>query len=191
MSLDWGRFDAVAEVLALQGFNAIPLPPGAKGAAGSGVLFRHLNKPTSRRVSPHDRAKWESTFRRKGFDGPVGAYLLPSSNPSWAYAVVDVDDPAMDAKALEVFGDSPLRVSRGGRVRHRYFRTDNPRAAHLIGAFGRRSVDIIATTGVVLPGSVHADGDQYTLSIPIYVRISINSHGVSGWTLSRFKLHGK
>jgi hypothetical protein len=97
----------------------------------------------------------------------VGAYLLPSSNPSWAYAIVDVDDPAMDGRAVELFGDSPLRVSRGGRVRHRYFRTKNPRAAHLIGAFGKRSVDIISTTGVVLPGSVHADGGTYSLSIPL------------------------
>ena len=166
MSLSWDRFDAVAEPLALQGFNTIPLPPEAKGCAGSGILFRHLNKRDSRRVTSLDRAQWETTFRRKGFEGPVGAYLLPSSNPSWAYAIVDVDDPAMDGRAVELFGDSPLRVSRGGRVRHRYFRTQNPRAAHLIGAFGKRSVDIIATTGVVLPGSVHADGDPYELSVP-------------------------
>ncbi len=166
MSLSWDRFDAVAEPLALQGFNVIPLPPGAKGAAGSGILFRHLNKRDSRRVPSLDRSQWETTFRRKGFEGPVGAYLLPSSNPSWAYAIVDVDDPAMDGRAVELFGDSPLRVSRGGRVRHRYYRTKNPRAAHLIGAFGKRSVDIISTTGVVLPGSVHADGGTYSLSIP-------------------------
>jgi hypothetical protein len=166
MTLTWDRFDAVAEPLALQGFNVIPLPPGAKGLAGSGVVFAHLNKRDSRRVTSLDRERWEVTLRRKGFDGPVGAYLLPSSNPSWSYAIVDVDDPDLDGRAVELFGDSPLRVSRGGRVRHRYYRTKNPRAAHLIGAFGKRSVDIIATTGVVLPGSVHADGDAYELSIP-------------------------
>lgn len=170
--LDWSAFDEVAEVLALQGFNVIPLPPLAKGAGGSGVLFSHLNKPDSRRVSPLDRAKWESVFRRKGFGGPgregkVGAYLLPASNPGWAYAVVDVDDPECDARALEDFGPTPLYVTRSGRVRHRYYRTDNPRAAHLLGAYGRHTVDIIATTGVVLPGSEHEDGGTYTLSIPM------------------------
>jgi hypothetical protein len=168
-SLDWATFDTVAEALALQGFNVIPLPPGAKGAAGSGVLFRHLNKPDSRRVTPDDRALWARIFRRKGFTGSVGAYILPASGHHWVYVIVDVDDPAFDAVAVETFGDSPLYVSRNGRIRHRYFRmkVGNPRAGHLMGAFGKSTVDVITTTGVVLPGSIHADGHVYDLSIPI------------------------
>jgi hypothetical protein len=164
--LDWTAFDEVSRAFGLLGFNVIPLPPNSKGAQGSGITFRHLNKPGSRRTTPFDRKKWAHTFERKGFTGIVGAYLLPASGQSFGLAIVDVDDPEFDARAVETFGDSPVFVSRGGRVRHRYFRTDNPRRAHLIGAFGKHSVDIISTTGVVLPGSIHADGEAYALNIP-------------------------
>jgi len=163
MPLDWQAFDVASEIFGLAGFNVIPLPPQAKGLAGSGVLFKHLNKPDSRRVTADDRAKWRRTFERKGFDGVVGAYLLPASGQHYAMAIVDVDDEAFDARAVEVFGDSPVYVTRSGRVRHRYFKTKHPKRAHLMGAFGKRTVDLIATTGVVLPGSVHADGGTYTM----------------------------
>jgi hypothetical protein len=165
--LDWTRFDRISECLALQGFNVIPLPPGAKGAGGSGVLYKHLNKPHSRRVTDADRQQWRETFERKGFTGIVGAYLLPNSGERWHLAIVDVDDPEYLERAQSDFGPTRISVSRGERRRHLYYRTRDPRACHLIGAYGKGTVDIIATTGVVLPGSVHADGDTYELSIPI------------------------
>ena len=168
MSLDWSAFDEVAEALAVQGFNVIPLPPKSKGAGGSGITFKHLNKADSRRVTHKDREFWRRKFQRKGFRGTVGAYILPASGSPWSYAIVDVDDPEFEGKALETFGHSPLFVSRSGRVRHYYFRTDRPKEAHFLRAWGPKSVDIISTTGTVLPGSVHEDGGTYSLSIPIH-----------------------
>ena len=169
MSLNWQPFDALRAVLAAQGFNVIPLPPRSKGAAGSGVGFKRFNKPRSKRTGPGDRRYWERAFDERDFSGVVNSYLLTASGFEWCYVVVDVDDPAFDARAVEVFGDSPLFVSRSGRVRHRYFRvrTEDYRSAHLMGAFGPRSVDVIVSTGVVAPGSVHEDGEVYTLSIPL------------------------
>ncbi len=164
---DWTRFDRTAETLALQGFNVIPLPEGAKGAGGSGITFRHLNKPDSRRVTRDDRQQWRRKFSQKGFEGTVGAYILPASGQHFAYAIVDIDDPEFDQQALETFGESPLFVSRSGRVRHRYYRTSDPRRAHALGIWGKRTVDVISTTGVVLPASVHQDGNAYELSIPL------------------------
>jgi hypothetical protein len=46
MSLDWSKFEEAREAFAALGFNVIPLPPGSKGAQGSGVRFAHLNKQT-------------------------------------------------------------------------------------------------------------------------------------------------
>lgn len=167
MRLDWQPFELVAETLALQGFNVIPLPPQAKGAGGSGVTFRHLNKADSRRVTADDLSLWKSIYDRKGFEGTVGSYILPASGQTFSYAVVDVDDHDLDELAVEFFGDSPLHVSRNGLVKHRYFITTDPRGSHLMAAFGKRTVDVISTTGAVLPGSVHADGYPYELSIPM------------------------
>lgn len=167
MRLDWSRFDRIAETLALQGFNIIPLPPQSKGAGGSGVTFRHLNKSDSRRITAQDHALWRTIYARKGFEGVAGSYLLPASGQTFFYAIVDVDDHDLDDLAVEFFGDSPLYVSRNGKIKHRYFRTTDPKAAHLMGAFGKRTIDVISSTGVVLPGSVHADGYTYELSIPI------------------------
>lgn len=167
MRLDWAPFELVAETLALQGFNVIPLPPRAKGAGGSGVTFRHLNKHDSRRVTAQDLSLWKSIYDRKGFKGVVGAYILPSSGQRFHFAIVDVDDHDLDDLAVEFFGDSPLHVSRNGKIKHRYFITTDPRGSHLMSAFGKRTVDVISTTGAVLPGSVHEDGYTYELSIPI------------------------
>jgi hypothetical protein len=168
MALDWSRFEEALEAFSALGFNVIPLPPGSKGAQGSGVTFAHLNKSTSRRVTARDVDKWRDLFERRRFDGVVGAYLLPASSSGWTFAIVDVDDPDLDARAVELFGDSPLQTLRGGRVRHRFFRLDRPPSeAHLIGALGHSTIDIIASTGVVLPGSVHPSGETYTSSVPL------------------------
>lgn len=165
--LDWSRYEAVSRVLALQGYNVIPLPPQAKGLGGSGVTFKHLNKPDSRRITDNDRREWKRTFARKGFTGMVGAYLLPHSGERRHYVIVDVDDPEYFEIVRRDFGVSPLHVERGGRVRHCYYHTKSPRRAHMLGAYGNGTVDVIATTGVVLPGSIHADGHAYELSIPV------------------------
>jgi hypothetical protein len=168
MSLDWSKFEEAREAFAALGFNVIPLPPGSKGAQGSGVRFAHLNKRTSRRITDRDVESWRRLFERRKFEGIVGAYLLPASSSGWTFAIVDVDDPELDARAVEIFGDSPLRTLRAGRVKHRFFRIDRPPSeAHLIGALGPRSIDVIASTGVVLPGSIHPSGEAYESSVPI------------------------
>lgn len=161
--LDWTRYEATADAFALLGFNVIPLPPGAKGCAGSGVTFKHLNKPNSRRITDEDRRQWKRTFKRKAFAGIVGAYLLPNSGERWHIAVVDIDDPAYADRVARDFPNSQACVERSGRLRHIYYRTSEPRRAHFIGIYGKGTVDVISTTGVVLPGSVHADGGTYTL----------------------------
>lgn len=167
--LDWTQFDRLRAVLAEQGFNAIPLPPCAKGAGGSGVGFKRFNKPGSKRIGPGDRRYWERAYKKRNYKGRVNGYVLTASGMDWCYAVVDVDNPEFDELAVEAFGDSPLFVSRSGRVRHRYYRTsfDKTRESHLMAAWGKRTVDVICATGVVAPGSVHEDGNIYELSIPL------------------------
>ena len=165
--LEWTRFAEVSEALALQGFNCIPLPPRAKGAHGSGITFKHLNKRHSRRVNEDDLRGWVRKFRRKKFDGHVNGYLLTGSGQHFCFAVVDIDDPDFLEVALETFGETPLYTSRDGVPKHLYYRTPDSRPAHLMGAWGKRTVDIISSTGVVAPGSIHEDGHEYRLSIPL------------------------
>ncbi len=162
--LDWSVYLRTAAVFARQGFNVIPLPPCTKRPI---IRFADLNKPDSRRINRDDINNWRQQHNRRDYDGLVGAYLLPNSKGGWHYTIVDIDDQEFEQTARGAFGSSRFSVRRGSRNRHYYYRSEDSRRAHLLQAYGPRSVDIIATTGVVLPGSIHPDGDEYEASVPI------------------------
>lgn len=164
---DWTKFEALHAAWG-PAWNVIPTPPEAKGPRVRGMKFGHLNKPNSPRVELGDVEAWKLLFRRSRVpSGTIGGYILPASGIDHALAVVDVDDPAQLGRVLDVFGDSPLKTTRGGKVKHLYFRLprglrlEEIRRVHRIGLWGRGSVDVITTTGVMLPGSIHPDGAPY------------------------------
>jgi hypothetical protein len=164
---DWQTFETLRAAWG-PAFNVIPTPPHAKGPRVKGLRFGHLNKPHSPRVEGGDVEAWKLLFRRNRIPpGRVGGYILPASGIDHALAIVDVDDPEQLDRVIEVFGDSPLKTTRNGAIKHLYFklprawRLDQMRAVHRIGLWGRGSVDVITTTGVMLPGSIHPDGSPY------------------------------
>ncbi len=164
---DWSIFEALRAAWG-PAWNVIPTPPGAKGPRVRGMRFGHLNKPHSPRVELGDVEAWKLLFRRNRIPhGPIGGYILPASGIDHALAIVDVDDPEQLGRVLDVFGDSPLKTTRRGQVKHLYFRLphgwrlDKIRSVHRIGLWGRGSVDVITTTGAMLPGSIHPDGSPY------------------------------
>ncbi len=159
--LDWTTYRATARYFAELGFNAIPLPPRAKGLGNSGILYADLNKPESRRITREDVLSWRLALTRRGCAGKVGAYLLPNSNCAWSLVIVDIDDPDYLHRMLTELPPTPATTSRQGRTRHLYYRTRDPRRTHMLQAFGRGTVDFISATGVVLPGSIHPDGTAY------------------------------
>ena len=156
--LYWSVYLKTAKTLARWGFNAIPLPPLGKAPC---YLFREFNRPDSRRVEREDLEGWRSYFTKLGFTGTVGTYLLPNSKTRDTLAIVDIDNPMYLEQVLSIFPETPAVVTRAGAVKHLYYRTKDARRSHLLQAWGSGSVDIISTTGVVFPGSVHADGQTY------------------------------
>ena len=146
------------------GVQALPIPAQAKGPGGTGITFRGRNKAGSKPYTAREHADMERHLVRRGQDGAtIGTYILAA--PS-GLLIVDVDGPEYLQWALDTFPPTPLSVSRSGRIRHLYYRIEPGAHGHRLGLLGPRSVDLIATTGIVGPGSIHADGEVYEPTIP-------------------------
>jgi len=168
--LIWELHNEVKDTLAKQGFIALPILPGEKGTKGT-FRWRGYNRPGAPHPSEQVRDQWKKRLESlhskdvEGFEeNLVGSYILPSSGKRFFYVVVDVDNPECEKKALEDFGLTPLCVTRGGRIRHRYYISKIPVSTHTQ-LYGRGTVDVVGSTGAVLPGSIHKDGEVYDLSI--------------------------
>lgn len=170
MPLDWAPYDAAAETLDRLGFSCVPGRAGTKGAFP--VPYAQYNRTEREHADADVRARWRRAVERQGFEGVSPFWLIASGKQRWNFAVVDVDGPEHEERALEEFGSTQLYTWRGGRLRHLYYRipsswTHEERASvHAVGLLGPKSIDIISVTGVYAPGSIHASGEVYEGSIP-------------------------
>lgn len=167
--LDWTKYESNLTAFARLGFNVLPMLPGFKHPttryrAHKTAAGLRITVGTLRDLIP----AIERQAERKGLNGVVGSFLLVDSGClGRTLCVVDVDGAEFDAQARGLFGESTFRVWRDNTPEriHRYFwvpsELDGEPPPHKIGLWGPGSVDVIGSTGVVLPGSVHASGGVY------------------------------
>lgn len=148
------RFEMVFRKFAELGFNVVPAHPERKHPSGP---WKGLSDPNARRVSAEDieAGLWVlETYP----EAELEPFLFPASHPTRPLAVVDVDDLSWLPTALEVFGETPIKVWTRRGV-HLYYRADPAiKVTSRSWIFGEKSVDVKSWgAGVMSPGASYLD----------------------------------
>lgn len=158
------QFKRIMRVFSRIGLNVLGANPYKKCPA---TAWKGLAVPGCPRVDPERVAAsmWPSEH------GPLGGFLFPSSAAPGhtPLVVVDVDNEASLAPALELFGESPLTV-RTRRGFHLYYRAPgfDVEVKTRNAILGEPGIDIKAWRGgVMAPGSPHIKGGEYVPSVPL------------------------